>query len=199
MQEGILHGLIRRTRPAAAQPAEVAAAKAAPAQPEQESAARWGQGMWAARAALIGALTMALGAVTQSLWWGFGLLFPARLVGATFIGPKALVGGLGVVLWGLALYGVVCLVLGAIYVCVVGQRLQGARAAVVGVTLSLAFLAVAVTAFLPWSSPYLLERIQVHGWTAIALNVLFGVGLAFGAAKRPPPAQHLDQPAEAAA
>jgi hypothetical protein len=123
---------------------------------------------------------VALAAILTSWRQGLGPWFPLRLVGATFTGPGALVGGVGVILWGLLIYVAACALVASIHVWWIGAQAGWLRSGLAGVTLALAFYQLGMVLVLPRVNPYLQDRLLIGGATALVFPLLFGAGLAAG-------------------
>jgi predicted outer membrane protein len=131
-------------------------------------------------AGIASATAVGCAAVIASVWQGLGPWFPFRLLGATFLGPGALVGGVVVILWGLVLHLVACVLVASVYVWMVAPLAGWLRCSVVGTTLALAFYQLALVLVLPWVNPWLEQRLHLAGATALIFPLLFGLGLALG-------------------
>jgi len=131
-----------------------------------------------------GAVTGASGAVlmlavlmAQSAVTGYGALFPLNLIGATFRGPEALVGGAGVMLTGLFLHAVVSLIFGTLFSIAVIRRPRVAPTLVVGIAYGLLILLFMNYVVLPYANPMMRQRVVATPGAWFFAHVAFGLGV----------------------
>jgi hypothetical protein len=129
-------------------------------------------------AGLIGGGVVALWAMVSAAVAGYGLWFPWNVIGATFAGPEALVGGTGVMLWGLTVHVAASVVLGILYAFLVRPEVQNITSLIGGVIYGMAILAVMTYVILPWANPVLHQRIWMMPTTWFLLHAFYGVGVA---------------------
>jgi hypothetical protein len=129
-------------------------------------------------AGLTGGALMALVAVAHALLTGYGLLFPLRLIGATFLGAPALVGGAGVIAWGAFIHSMTSITLGIIFAATVTRRTTFAAAAAGGVIYALLVLGFMAFVITPLANPVMMERGLAAPGAYFVMHVLFGLGLA---------------------
>jgi hypothetical protein len=130
-----------------------------------------------AAAGVVGALLMAAWAMALAAVTGYGAWFPFKMIGATFVGPTALVGGLGTVLYGWALHVLVSIAfaivfaLGSRWTASYGGALLSGVAYSLGVMLIMTYVVVAV------ANAILLQRIALTPASWFFMHVLYGAGL----------------------
>src|SRR5918995_7513933 len=88
-------------------------------------------------AGIIGGILMAAFAMMYAELMGMGFLAPLLMIGATFYGPEALVGGGGVLLYGLVLHMITSAVWGAIFAALLPRGISLAAATGWGVLFGL--------------------------------------------------------------
>ena len=140
-------------------------------------------GSWAATLEA-GAVTGASGAVlmlavlmVQAAVTGYGALFPLNLIGATFRGPEALVGGAGVMLTGLFLHAIVSLIFGTLFSIAVIRRPHLAPTIVVGIGYGLLILLFMTYVVLPYANPMMRQRVIATPGAWFFSHVAFGLGV----------------------
>lgn len=131
-----------------------------------------------AMAGLIGGVVSALWSMAYFAISGYGLLFPFYLIGATFGGADALVGGSGVILWGLVLHIGTAIVLGVLYAFMVTPQVQNVSSLLGGVVYGMAILAAMTYVVTPWANPILHQRIALMPASWFVTHALFGLGVA---------------------
>ena len=131
-----------------------------------------------------GAVTGASGAVlmlavlmVQSSVTGYGALFPLNLIGTTFRGPEALVGGAGVMLTGLFLHAVASLIFGTLFSIAVVRRPHLAPTLVVGIAYGLLILLFMTYVVLPYANPMMRQRVVATPGSWFFSHVAFGLGV----------------------
>jgi len=123
-----------------------------------------------------GALMMAT-LMAQAAATGYGALFPLNLVGATFRGPEALVGGAGVMLSGLLLYAITALVFGTLFSMAVLGKPRLAPTLVVGIAYGLLILLFMTYVVLPYANPIMRQRVIGVPGAWFFAHVAFGLGV----------------------
>lgn len=123
-----------------------------------------------------GALMMAT-LMVQAGVTGYGALFPLNLVGATFRGPEALVGGAGVMLSGLLLHAFTSLIFGTLFSMAVLRRPRLAPTLVVGIAYGLLILLFMTYVVLPYANPIMRQRVIGAPGAWFFSHVAFGLGV----------------------
>ena len=129
-------------------------------------------------AGLIGGCSVALWSMASAAIAGYGLLFPFNMMGATFAGPEALIGGTGVMLWGLSVHLAVSVVLGILYAFMVRPEVQNITSLLGGIIYGMVILAVMTYVVLPWANPVLHQRVWMMPTSWFLLHAVFGLGVA---------------------
>jgi hypothetical protein len=109
---------------------------------------------------------------------GQGALFALRLIGATFVGPSALVGGPMMIAWGLCLHLATSVSLGTLFVRLASRESRPGSTMLVGAALALGALVLMTFVVLPVVNPTM--RVRVALWPAAWAfgHLLFAVALA---------------------
>lgn len=128
-------------------------------------------------AGMIGGILMAAFAMMYAEMTGMGLLAPLHMIGATFAGPEALVGGGGVLLYGLILHMMTSAAWGALFAVLLPRGATAAAATGWGVLFALVALVVMYFGVLPWANPTMFTRVPMMIGAFIVEHLLFGVGL----------------------
>ena len=131
-----------------------------------------------AMAGLIGGVLAALWAMECAAFAGYGLLFPFNLIGATFNGAEALVGGAGVIIWGITLHLTISIALGILYAFMVSSQVQNLTSLIGGVVYGMGILALMTYVVLPWANPFLVERVWMMPGSWFLIHAIFGLGVA---------------------
>lgn len=131
-----------------------------------------------AMAGLIGGLVSALWSMAYFAIGGYGFLFPFPLIGATFSGAQALIGGSDVILWGLFVHVGTSLTFGILYAFMVTPQVQNLSSLLGGVVYGMAILAAMTFVITPWANPTLHQRITLMPMAWFMSHVLFGLGAA---------------------
>ena len=135
----------------------------------------------------VGAAAGGTGGLLMLAWWmtqaaatGYGALFPLNLVGATFRGPEALVGGASVRLYGLLLYAVTAVLFGTMFSAAVTRKTRLASSLVAGIAYGLLILLLMNYVVLPYANPIMRQRVigDPGGWFFSHVAFGLGVGLA---------------------
>lgn len=124
---------------------------------------------------LIGGAFMLLFLILQTASSGLGYSLPLQANASLFFGLRSLVGGMGVLLVGLAIQGISCAVLGVIFAVLVhDQDLLGATA-IAGVIYGLLVWAAMTNIVLPLVNPVMSTRMALipSGW--LVAHLIFGV------------------------
>ncbi len=103
---------------------------------------------------------------------------PLQTMGATFYGPDALIGGLGVVVWGALLHLTIAAALGAVFAWIVGPYPRGGASVGWGITYSLVVMLAMTYLVLPWANPTMFERVPLMMGAWATAHVVYGFGLA---------------------
>jgi hypothetical protein len=131
-----------------------------------------------AMAGLIGGLFAAIWSMAYAAFTGYGLWFPFDLAGAAFQGPQALVGGAGVMVWGLSVLLGTSILLGIVYSFMVNPQVQNLSSLLGGVIFGMAVLAIRTYLVLPWANPVLSERVWMMPSSWFLTHIVFGLGVA---------------------
>ena len=113
-----------------------------------------------AAAGIIGGIVMAMFEMMYTGMTSGNFMMPLRLMGATFAGPHALVGGMGVLMWGMIVHLMTSAVLG------LGFAWYG-----IVVMLVMTFLVV------PWANPTMSARIPMMMFAWVIGHILYGMCL----------------------
>jgi hypothetical protein len=139
----------------------------------------WGEVMIAGLGAgMAGGVLMALGGMVHAAIVGLDVLFPLRMVGATLVGPAALVGGAAAVAYGFALQMLVSMGLGVAFAALVNHTTTAGPALVGGTAFALASMLVLGAVVVPLVNPQMAVRLPTMPYAWFAQNLLFGLGLA---------------------
>ena len=131
-----------------------------------------------ALAGLVGGVLMALWGMIAGAACGQGPFAQLKLIGATFTGVEALVGGPGFVVWGLALHLLVSAAWGVVFALIVGRDVALSVAIVAGLLFSVGVLVVMTFVASPVLDPVLRQRIPMMHGAWIVQHALYGVGVA---------------------
>jgi hypothetical protein len=129
-------------------------------------------------AGLIGGFLVALWSMASAAAAGYGFLFPFNLIGATFNGPEALVGGTGVMLWGLSVHLTASVVFGILYAFMVKPDMQNTTSLLGGVIYGMVIAGLMTYVVLPWANPVLHVRVSMMPSSWFFIHALFGLGVA---------------------
>jgi hypothetical protein len=130
-----------------------------------------------ALAGIVGGIIMAMFAMMYAAIMGMGILAPLRMIGATFYGPEALVGGAGVLLYGLMIHMITSAAWGAVFALLLPRGISPAAAAGWGAVFSLVVLLVMTYGVLPWANPTMAARVPMMMGAFVIEHLLFGLGL----------------------
>lgn len=137
-----------------------------------------------AAAGLIGGCLMAAWSTLYAAGTGAGFLFPLRLVGTTFFGERALVGGPEGPLAALLLHLALSAVYGVVFTAFLGRFARARFALPAGLMYGLLVFFFMTEAVLPWANPGIAAEVR-HVPTAWLIgHLLFGIGVASGPALR---------------
>lgn len=131
-----------------------------------------------AASGVAGGAVMALFSMGVCALTGYGFLFPFKAVGAAFVGADALVGGAGVVVYGLVLHLLASVAFGVLFAA--GARRTSAStsgAALGGLAYGLVILVLMTYVVLPLVNPTLRERVVLMPGAWFTHHVLYGLGL----------------------
>lgn len=129
-------------------------------------------------AGMIGGGFVAIWSMASAAFAGYGMLFPLNLLGSTFDGPQALVGGTGVMFWGLSVHLATSIILGIIYAFMVRPEVQNMTSLIGGVIYGMVVLAVMTYVVLPWANPVLQQRVWMMPSSWFLIHAVFGLGVA---------------------
>lgn len=135
-------------------------------------------------AGLTGGVLWLLAAMAHAALVGPGPLLALRLVGATLVGPVALVGGAGILAWGLFLHLALSVLLGWLFTALLPRPVTTAQAAFAAVTFAILVMVVNTSVVLPGVNPWLRDRMLLAPWGWLAAHVAYGLGLALTPAVR---------------
>jgi hypothetical protein len=133
---------------------------------------------------LLAGVAMGLVLLVAAWWVGMPALHPFLAVGASFLGPEALEGGAGIVLYGAALHLLLSAALGVCFVALVPRDMPPVSAAGIGIGFALLALGVIASVLVPVVNPVFRAEMQPMGgaWViahfvyGLVLGVLFAVG-----------------------
>jgi hypothetical protein len=126
-----------------------------------------------------GGALMAFFAMAVCALTGYGVLFPFKAAGAAFVGVDALVGGAGVVAYGMALHLLAAAAFGMLFAAGARRTAASPSGAVVGgVAYGLLILLLMTYFVLPLVNPALRERVVLMPGSWFIHHVLYGLGLA---------------------
>jgi hypothetical protein len=128
-------------------------------------------------AGMIGGILMAAFAMMYAGLTGMGFLAPLLMIGATFYGPQALVGGAGVMLYGLILHMMTSAVWGVIFAVLLPRGISAATATGWGVLFGLVVAVVMYFGVVPWANPTMYSRVPMMIGAFVVEHLLFGAGL----------------------
>jgi hypothetical protein len=129
-------------------------------------------------AGLLGGCFVAFWSMASAAYAGYGAHFAFNLVGATFEGPEALVGGAGAAFWGLSVHLTVSIIFGILYAFMVRPEVQNMTSLFGGVVYGMAILALMTYVVLPWANPVLHQRVWMMPTSWFFTHALFGLGVA---------------------
>ena len=135
-------------------------------------------------AGIIGGALMAAFSMMYTAAVGAGFWTPLRLIGATFYGVDALVGGSGVLLWGMIVHFMSAIVLGVVFAAIAPRRLTAGPALFGGVIWGLVALVVMTFVVMPIVDRTMLPRVAMMPGMWVAAHVAFGIGVASAPALR---------------
>lgn len=135
-------------------------------------------------AGLLGGVLMRLWGMIYTAAIGVGFWAPARAIAATFLGVDALIGGGGVVLFGIALHMITSMFWGVFGTAALGREVRRGPALALGLIGGLVVLAIMTWIVMPVIDRVMLDRVRLRWGMWIIGHLLFGVGLAFAPALR---------------
>jgi hypothetical protein len=128
-------------------------------------------------AGIVGGALFSSFAMGTAVMNGADLLAPFRLTGATFIGSGALEGGLGIVLYGVALHLITSIAWGVVFAALLPREATPGAAFVAGLVFGLVVMLVMSYAALPLVNPVM--RDAVEGTTSFTMgHLIYGGSLA---------------------
>jgi hypothetical protein len=99
------------------------------------------------------------------------------VIGATFVGPTALVGGAGILLWGLAVHMMASAAFGVIFAALMRRETPPSTALLAGLAYGLAVMVVMTWVVVPFTNHVMHDRIPLMWGSWIIQHALFGVGV----------------------
>lgn len=130
-----------------------------------------------AAAGIIGGIVMAMFEMMYTGMTSGNFMMPLRLMGATFAGPHALVGGMGVLMWGMIVHLMTSAVLGIVFAWVVGPNFSGGAAVGLGVGYGIVVMLVMTFLVVPWANPTMSARIPMMMFAWVIGHILYGMCL----------------------
>jgi hypothetical protein len=130
-----------------------------------------------ALAGLIGGVLMAVWSMAYSAAVGDGALAPLRLIGATFVGEEALVGGAGTLLYGFFLHVLVAAAFGVVFALILRRNTTPGVAFLYGLAYAVAVMLVMTYLVTPIGNPVLNARIPMMSGSWIFEHLLYGAGI----------------------
>jgi hypothetical protein len=131
-----------------------------------------------AAAGVAGGVAMAIWSMAYAAAVGLGAMMPLKLIGSTFRGADALVGGTGTVLWGLGVHVATAAVFGMLFSMRVPRAASVAGTFVGGVAYALGLLLVMTFVVMPAVDPTMFPRVALIPGAWFVGHVLFGAALA---------------------
>lgn len=128
-------------------------------------------------AGLIGGVLMAIWSMLYAVVAGMGLWMPLKMIGATFYGVSALVGGPGVLAYGLTLHVAVSIAYGILFASIVSRYAPPGRALLAGIAYGVAILVFMTFVVLPLFNTTMRERVPTMSASWIIDHILFGIGV----------------------
>jgi hypothetical protein len=129
-------------------------------------------------AGIIGGVFMAMWAMLASAAAGMGLFAPFYFIGATFLGPEALVSGPGIALYGYALHLLVSVAFGVLFSAMVRRETPNSAAMLSGIAYGMGVLLFMTFIVVPLTNQVLRDRIPLHAGSFVIEHVLYGMGVA---------------------
>ncbi|MHB1846089.1 MAG: hypothetical protein ACYCWW_14785 [Deltaproteobacteria bacterium] len=129
-------------------------------------------------AGIIGGLLMAMWAMVSAAVQGMSFLAPIKLIGATFVGPSALGGSVGILVWGLMLHLTVSAMWGILFASILRRETRGGTALLAGVAYGFVILLLMTWVVVPFTNQVMHDRIPMMWGSWIIEHVFFGVGVA---------------------
>ena len=129
-------------------------------------------------AGIIGGVFMAIWAMFSSAAMGMGLLTPLSMIGSTFIGPEALVGGPGIMLYGLVLHLLVSMGFGVLFAAMVRRDTPNSASILSGIAYGMGVLLLMTFIVVPLTNQVMRDRIPLMAGSFVIQHVLFGLGVA---------------------
>ncbi|MGQ0540161.1 MAG: hypothetical protein ACT4R6_14555 [Gemmatimonadaceae bacterium] len=131
-----------------------------------------------ALAGIIGGLLLAAFAMMMAVSNGEDILSPVRMIGATFIGPDALDGGAGIVMYGLILHVVTSIVWGVLFAAILPRTASVGFALVAGLIYGLVVMVVMLFLVMPIVNPTMRDAVSPMMTPFAIEHLLFGAALA---------------------
>jgi uncharacterized membrane protein YhhN len=131
-----------------------------------------------------GGVLMAAAAMIHAAVTGAGVLFPVRLIGASFGGPLALVDGADALVFGLALHLLTSMLFGMLFAVIVDRATTPGVAVLAGVAFGIGVLALMTFVVVPMVNPTMQARIPLMPGMWFTMHALYGLGLALAPSLR---------------
>jgi hypothetical protein len=126
---------------------------------------------------LLGGAVTAIFLVVAASAAGMPALYPLKVIGATFVGPEALGGGSGPVLYGAALHALTSIALGLVFASLVPRELPPLCGVVVGMGYALFVAGIMTSLVVPAVNPAFRGEMQPIGGSWVIAHALFGLAL----------------------
>jgi hypothetical protein len=123
-------------------------------------------------------------AMVASAAMGMGYFTPLLMIGGTFIGPEAMVGGPGIILYGLFLHLVVSISFGILFSAMVRRDTPNSAAILSGIAYGMGVLLLMTFVVVPLTNQVMRDRIPLMAGSFVLEHVLYGLGVAFAPAIR---------------
>jgi hypothetical protein len=135
-------------------------------------------------AGVIGGVLMGMLAMVVALAMGQGFWTPMKLIAGTTHGVDVLIGGPGIVMWGLLLHMIVSAGYGVLFALVIPRDTRRGTALVAGLVYGALIWAFMGSLILPRFDPTMHARVaMMAGWFFLE-HLLYGVGVSLGPALR---------------
>ena len=114
---------------------------------------------------------------------GMDVLHPMRAIGATFVGPEALQGDMGIVAYGALLHATMSIAFGLLFVAVFPVDLRPLEAVVIGSGYAMFVLGFMAAAVVPSANGSFRVEMQPIGGAWVTAHALYGCALALVASR----------------
>ena len=114
---------------------------------------------------------------------GMDALHAMRAIGATFVGPEALLGGAGSLAYGALLHAATSIAFGLLFVAILPIDLPPLGAAALGTGYAMFVLGIMASAVVPSVNPVFRAQMQPIGGSWVIAHALYGCALGLWAAR----------------